>query len=175
MVRRLLASSSLLAILTVTGLAAAEGPPEAPARPSFTVTDGRLVLPAPIAFETGTATPTADSRPVIAFVGAFLADKTYISTLRIEGHVAEGTPKAQALSEQRALGVARALVAQGADCKRLLPVGFGDTKPVAANDSAEGRAANTRVEVAPAAIRDRAIGGMPLDGGGRVAGDPCAR
>jgi len=52
-------------------------------------------------------------------------------------------------------------------------VGFGANKPVAANDTAEGRARNTRVEVAMAQLRGRAIGGMPVDGGGLVAGDPC--
>jgi OOP family OmpA-OmpF porin len=52
-------------------------------------------------------------------------------------------------------------------------VGFGATKPVAEGRTAEARAANARIDFVPAAIRGRAMGGMPLDGGGQVAGSPC--
>lgn len=61
----------------------------------------------------------------------------------------------------------------GADCKRLIAVGFGSTKPVADNNTAEGKAANRRVSFINAALRSRPIGGMPVDGGGKVAGDIC--
>ncbi|MCX5748100.1 MAG: hypothetical protein NT062_37045 [Proteobacteria bacterium] len=39
--------------------------------------------------------------------------------------------------------------------------------------TAEGRAANRRSEFVNAALRGRAIGGMPADGGGADAGDVC--
>ena len=108
-------------------------------------------------------------------MAGYLADKTYISTLRIEGHTDDrGDAGAnQALSEKRALAVAKALVAKGVDCKRLLPVGFGANKPIRPNDTPEGRAQNRRMDFVNAALRGRAIGGMPVDGGGVVAGDPC--
>lgn len=67
------------------------------------------------------------------------------------------------------MAVARALIGKGVDCHRLVVVGFGDTKPVAA-PPAPG---NTRIEFVNAALRGRLIGGMPEDGGGRIAGDPC--
>lgn len=176
MTLRLLAASLALSLTLPAAAAVAQDPPaEAPApRQAFTIDNGRLTLPAPVTFETGRDVLTADAAQVVDFIAAFLADKTYITTLRLEGHVARDTPDGQRLSERRALALARALVARGADCKRLLPVGFGDTKPVADSRTAEGRAANTRVEVAPAALRGHAIGGMPVDGGGLVAGDPCA-
>jgi OOP family OmpA-OmpF porin len=91
--------------------------------------------------------------------------------VRIEGHVADGDSK-QILSEQRALAIANWLIKNGVDCKRLLAVGFGDTKPIAANDSPE-KATNTRIVFAMAALRGRAIGGMSLDGGGKTAGEVC--
>jgi len=146
----------------------------APPPREFTIEDGRLVLPFPITFETGTANLTSSAQRSVDHIARYLADKTYVSTLRIESHVA-GDTDGQALSERRALAVTRALVASGVECTRLLPVGFGDTKPVADPKTPEGRAENTRVAAINAALRGRPIGGMPLDGGGRVAGDPCAK
>ncbi|MBP6608828.1 MAG: carboxypeptidase regulatory-like domain-containing protein, partial [Deltaproteobacteria bacterium] len=38
----------------------------------------------------------------------------------------------------------------------------------------DGRAQNRRVAFVNAALRGRPIGGMPIDGGGKVAGDLCS-
>ncbi|MEZ4268691.1 MAG: OmpA family protein [Myxococcota bacterium] len=167
MTRRLVLSSVCVLFTILTGVALAEDAPR-----SFPITDGRLELPGPVTFETGTATLSKDSAGVVEYIGAFLAEKSAITLLRIEGHV-DGADDPQALSERRAMAVVRALVARGVDCKRLLPVGFGQHKPVAPRDTPEGRSRNTRVEAAPAMLRGRAIGGMPVDGGGQTAGDPC--
>lgn len=86
-----------------------------------------------------------------------------ITTLRVENH-----GDAQALTEARALAVAKALAKRGIDCHRLIAVGFGTTKPVS-----QDAAKNRRTELIPAALRGHLIGGMPADGGGKVAGDPC--
>jgi OOP family OmpA-OmpF porin len=101
-------------------------------------------------------------------VRGYLAAKDSISLMRIEAHAED-----QATSEQRALAVGRWLVAHGVDCKRLLAVGFGPNKPIADSSTPEGRAANSRIEFHNAQLRGRAIGGMPADGGGLVAGDLC--
>ncbi len=69
--------------------------------------------------------------------------------------------------------MAKALVAKGVDCKRLLPVGFGETKPRAENKTPEGKAQNRRTTFVNAALRGKAIGGAPLEGFGKIAGDPC--
>jgi OmpA-OmpF porin, OOP family len=114
-----------------------------------------------------------DGDAALDYVKGYLADKSYVSTMRIEVHADTDGDKSQRLTEQRALAVAKALVAKGVDCKRLVPVGFGGTKPVAANDTAANKALNRRTTFAIAALRGRAIGGMPVDGGGVVAGDPC--
>jgi hypothetical protein len=37
------------------------------------------------------------------------------------------------------------------------------------------RTLNRRISFFNAGLRGRAIGGMPLDGGGQLAGDPCAK
>jgi OOP family OmpA-OmpF porin len=64
-------------------------------------------------------------------------------------------------------------VALGVDCKRLLPVGFGSGKPLSDNPTPEGKAQNRRVTFINAALEGKPIGGMPVDGGGTAAGNPC--
>lgn len=163
------AAAALVGLMMWTGAA----PGLAQDAPTVSLDGNRLVLPAPITFETGSATLTAAGRDALGPVKVYLNEKTYITTLRIEGHVSTGDGSAdQALSLARAQAVAKELVNQGISCQRLLPTGFGANKPVASNDTPEGRAQNNRIELVNAALRDRAIGGMPLDGGGQV-GNAC--
>jgi OOP family OmpA-OmpF porin len=157
----------LLLLLIATATASAD--------PKFEIDHGKLVVPSPVAFETNSAklAPAADA--ALDHVKAYLAAKSDITLLRIENH-ADNTGNAaaaQALSDARALAVAKALVGRGVDCKRLVAVGFGGTKPVADNASPEGRAANRRTEFVNVALRGHVIGGLPEDGGGHLAGDPC--
>ena len=51
------------------------------------------------------------------------------------------------LSQRRALAVANYLSAQGVDSRRFAVTGFGESRPVASNNTAEGRAQNRRVEI----------------------------
>lgn len=143
---------------------------------SFKLDGHQLVLPTPIAFKTGTAElDEAASRDSLVLIKEYLTAKAYISKLRVEGHTDKAGESAanQKLSERRALAVCQWLKAKGVECKRLLAVGFGDTKPVAANSSAEGRAQNRRITVVNAELRGFAIGGLPVDGGGKLAGEVC--
>ena len=143
----------------------------------FTLESGRLVLPGPILFRPGSADLLKESEPVLWVIADFLEAKPSITRLRIEGHADDGAPPdaAQALTEGRALAVARWLVAKGADPKRLIAAGFGSSKPLVPNDTPENKATNRRIEVRPAELLGRAIGGLPLDGGGKVAGDPAPK
>jgi len=53
----------------------------------------------------------------------------------------------QTLSENRARTVMNYLISQGVPAARLRSQGFGETMPVASNDTPEGRARNRRVEI----------------------------
>lgn len=139
---------------------------ESAAPVTYKLEGNHLELPAPIVFTGDALDPASD--PALEHVRGYLVAKDYITLMRIEGH-ADG----QAESERRALLVGRWLIAHGIDCKRLLAVGFGLNKPIADDSTPEGRAQNTRIELHNAELRGRAIGGMPTDGGGQVAGDLC--
>ncbi len=68
-------------------------------------------------------------------------------TVEIQGHTDSIGAAAynQKLSERRAMAVKQELVNQGVDGSRLTTVGFGESKPIADNHTAEGRALNRRV------------------------------
>ena len=123
-----------------------------------------------VRFQAGSEQLSPESIPSLQEIADYLKAKPYITLMRIEGHIAAGEQdaRAQQLSEQRAVALANWLIQAGIDCNRLLPVGFGTTKPTMSNQSPEGRAANTRMEFHVAALRGRLIGGMPADGGGRA-------
>ncbi|MGF1545457.1 MAG: OmpA family protein, partial [Parvularculaceae bacterium] len=73
-------------------------------------------------------------------------DKTTVS---VYGHAdATGSDGYnQQLSERRAVSVSRYLGGQGVNGGRLRAVGFGESRPIASNESESGRAANRRVEI----------------------------
>lgn len=144
---------------------------------TFKVNDkGEVQLPGSVLFETGTATLRPESDAVLDVVKSYLEQKPQVTKLRIEGHTdSDGDePRNQTLSENRAMSVSRWLVARGIDCKRLVPVGFGESRLLANPDDTEDKKAqNRRVVPVNAEIKGAPIQGRPVDGGGTIAGDPC--
>lgn len=71
--------------------------------------------------------------------------------VEIQGHTdSQGAEEMnQQLSERRAAAALDYLVEQGVDADRLDYKGYGETDPVASNDTAQGRAKNRRVEIRP--------------------------
>ncbi len=76
--------------------------------------------------------------------------------IRIEGHtdnvkiggiLAKKYPTNWELSAARAINVTKYLQQQGVDPALLSACGFGEYKPIASNDTAEGRAKNRRIEI----------------------------
>jgi len=158
-------------------------PEPAPAEPAhrlkmklmFKMKGNQVELPGPVVFETGSDVLKPESDEILMLVHDFLGQRKDVTKLRIEGHTdSDGDDKAnQTLSEKRAMAVARFLVGKGDDCKRMLPVGFGETKPIADNATAEGKAQNRRTAFFIAELNGKAVDSQPLDAGGKNAGDSC--
>jgi OmpA-OmpF porin, OOP family len=110
--------------------------------------EGRAVTQG-VLFDTGSDRLRPESTPTLKEIAAMLGEHADLR-LRIEGHTdAVGDDAAnQVLSERRAAAVVAYLVAEhDIDASRLESVGVGEAKPVAGNESAEGRQANRRVEL----------------------------
>lgn len=98
-------------------------------------------------FETGKDVLTKESfKPLDEVVKVMQKDTSY--HLKITGHTDNvGTPEFNLqLSKDRAQAVVNYLKSKGLSEERFIAIGFGDTRPVASNDSPEGRAKNRRVE-----------------------------
>ena len=102
-----------------------------------------------IYFATGSAEILPQSTPTLKEIQGMLDEHPELK-LEVEGHTDNVGDAAanQALSERRAQSVVAYLTAAGVDASRLTAKGYGATRPVGSNTTAEGRAANRRVELA---------------------------
>jgi outer membrane protein OmpA-like peptidoglycan-associated protein len=107
-----------------------------------------LNMPSDITFNVDQDAVKSNFYPVLNSVALVL--KKYKSTLvDIYGHT-DSTGSAQHnfdLSQRRAMAVANYLAGQGVDSRRFSVTGFGATRPIATNATAEGREKNRRVEI----------------------------
>lgn len=108
----------------------------------------RLQAPENITFDTNRADIKPQFRPVLDQLAMSISQ--YPGTIvRVEGHT-DSTGSAaynQALSENRAASAAGYLIQRGVDSTRIEAVGYGFTRPIADNNTVEGRAQNRRVEI----------------------------
>ena len=110
--------------------------------------DGRVATQG-ILFASGSDRIRPESTPTLEEIAEMLTSHPDLS-LAIEGHTdADGDDAFnQSLSERRAAAVKSWLVSErGVDSARLTTAGFGEQKPVAPNDTAEGKQQNRRVEL----------------------------
>ncbi len=110
--------------------------------------EGKKVDLKSLQFETGTDKLTStDKQYLDRIIDYFKSLPTAILT--IEGHSDNVGNKRnnQSLSEKRALAVKKYLVEIGASAERLKTEGFGSSKPIANNDTDDGRKLNRRVEL----------------------------
>ena len=94
----------------------------------------------------------AEIRPDAAVIldeAASILNSNTGSAVSVGGHTdSVGTDAYnQGLSERRAMAVKDYLAGKGVDSSRLSAVGYGEANPISANDTADGRALNRRVEL----------------------------
>jgi chemotaxis protein MotB len=116
----------------------------------------RIRLPEDVLFGSGEAALSPDGTRVVEQLGERLAAVT-TGHIYVEGHtddrdisgaLAERFPSNWELSTARATRVVRLLAADsGIDPERLTASGYAEHRPVASNETEEGRAANRRIEI----------------------------
>ena len=107
-----------------------------------------VVFPNSILFATSSATLSPVGQRDLMRLAGFLQSQP-TRNVTVIGHTdSSGSLNYnQTLSEHRAGGVANTLIAGGVAPARLTVLGQGATRPIAPNDTAEGRASNRRVEI----------------------------
>ncbi len=122
-------------------------PPPPKAAPLFEGGKKELVLEG-VNFETNKAVLVPESLAVLDRVAASLADWPEVR-VEIGGHTdSQGAAGYNlGLSEKRAQAVKDYLASKGIDAARMTSKGYGETKPIADNNTADGRARNRRVQL----------------------------
>ena len=111
--------------------------------------DTGMIRTSSIRFGSGSSELTADSKPIIDEIGRTLVEWPELK-IEIGGHTdsSGAAAKNQALSQARAQAVLDYLKAKFPTIKggQYTVMGYGEDKPIADNGTADGRAANRRVE-----------------------------
>ncbi len=99
-------------------------------------------------FDTNKAAIKSDSEAILNNAVTVLSDNASVH-VRVEGHTDSRGSDAynQKLSQKRAEAVAAYLTAGGIAAERLSAVGYGESAPVAPNDTAENMYKNRRVDL----------------------------
>jgi len=140
--------------LAVTGEPPAPPPPpppkpEPPPPPKrVEVTADKIVITEKIQFDFNKSTIKPESHSLLDEIVAVIKANPQLKKISIEGHTdSDGADEYNMkLSDGRAKAVMAYLTEHGVQAARLTAKGFGETKPLAPNDSAEGKEKNRRVE-----------------------------
>jgi len=125
----------------------AEPPPPPPPPPAPAAGDTITSLEGTnFDFDKATLRPEASDK--LDHAASVMAEHSGIR-VNVEGHTDSVGSDAynQQLSERRAQTVVDYLTGKGVDSSRLSPSGYGESRPAATNDTAEGRAKNRRVDL----------------------------
>lgn len=101
-----------------------------------------------VMFDTAKATIKTGSHELLNDVADVMKEHTDIQKIRIEGHTdSDGKDKYnKKLSQDRANSVMAFLAERGVAADRMEAVGYGEEKPIADNETDEGKEKNRRVE-----------------------------
>ena len=112
-------------------------------QPAF---DG-LLAKGRVLFETGSADLSKQSLALVDHL-IEVVQRCREASIEVAGHTdSQGSPESNLdLSRRRAEAVTSYIGEAGVDTSRMSSAGYGETKPIASNDTPEGRAQNRRIE-----------------------------
>jgi outer membrane protein OmpA-like peptidoglycan-associated protein len=127
-----------------------EAPPPPPPPAAAVVDKGKIHVLEKVNFATNMDNVLPESLHVLDDVFQIMSSDNSIRRMRIEAHTDNrgNASYNKELSERRAKWVKEYLIQKGLDSSRLDSSGFGQARPIATNDTPEGRASNRRVEFA---------------------------
>ncbi|HEY4223470.1 MAG TPA: OmpA family protein [Myxococcota bacterium] len=120
-----------------------------PTKQLVVITDAKLEIKDKVFFDTDKDVIQAKSFPLLDNVAAVMKAHPEIKKIQVEGHTDNvgNADHNKDLSDRRAKSVMKYLIDKGGvDAARLTALGFGMDKPIASNDTADGKAQNRRVE-----------------------------
>ncbi len=107
-----------------------------------------------ILFKTGSAELSKEGSALIAQLAQEMTDYSYqvvvmgyTDSVPVGGKLADKYPSNWELAGARAASVVRVMAVNGISPEQLGAVSFGSTRPLASNDTPEGRAANRRIDI----------------------------
>jgi len=127
-------------------------PPPAPPPPApekqVKIRDNRIELGQKIQFALDKSEILPASFGLMDELAKTIQENPQVQKVSIEGHASsEGDDKYNLLlSKARAEAVRQYLISKGVAAERMSSTGYGETKPIASNDTPDGREKNRRVE-----------------------------
>ncbi len=117
-----------------------------------------LIMPGNITFQTGKADINNDFYRVLDSVALVLEEYNQ-TIIAVAGHTDSvgSASYNKKLSEQRAAAVADYLKSKGIKAARIEVIGFGESMPIADNNTVKGRAQNRRVELTLVPITEETL------------------
>jgi outer membrane protein OmpA-like peptidoglycan-associated protein len=139
-----------LAIVGTAAAPEAAPPPEEPEpEKRVEVRDNKIVINEKVQFELDSHRILEVSHSLLDEVAKVIKENPQIKEIKVEGHASSDGSDSHnlSLSDRRAKAVMNYLTRKGGIDKKMLKAeGFGETKPIASNDTEDGRETNRRVE-----------------------------
>jgi len=143
--------------------------------PRVEVRDNKVVITEKIQFDYDKATIKDASAGLMTEIATVIKQNPQIKKLRIEGYASsEGDLQHnQTLSENRSKAVQAYLIKLGVPAGQLASAGYGEDKPVADNNTPDGREANRRVEftILEQNVTEKKVEIDPKTGAEKVVGE----
>jgi outer membrane protein OmpA-like peptidoglycan-associated protein len=147
------ASQAPAALLKASPQSPAEAPDAVQQIAAFLAGDSTAEVPrrfvlGDFSFQSGSAKLSEESQETVDALAKVLQANPTVE-IALEGHTDDtgSAPANQALSTARATAIEDGLVGAGVPRERIMAAGYGPDRPVASNETEEGRARNRRTEV----------------------------